>query len=69
MTLFEETQNSEPCELLGSLEVDNQQPSLISDNFEGSETRSETQEVNNSSTSAGHLEIDDDIVRATDITK
>lgn len=68
MTLLEEIQDSKSCELLGSLEADNQQPSLVSNNFKGSETRSESHVDNNSSTSAGHLLKDDDIVRATAIT-
>jgi len=43
-------------ELLGTLETDNQQPSLTGDSFEGSETRSESlYGDNNSSTSAGHI--------------
>ena len=43
--------NSVNC--LGNPEEGNQQPSITSNSFEGSTTRSESQEDNNSSTKAG----------------
>ncbi len=55
-------------ELLEHPHEDNQQPSLISNDLEGSETRSESNLDNNSSTSAGHS-MSDDIVRPIHINK
>ena len=49
-------------ELLGHPEEDNQQPSLGGDTPEGSTTRCESQEDNNTPTSAGHNKNCDDIV-------
>lgn len=55
-------------ELLGSPEVGNQQPSLDSNIFEGSETSSRVQMDSNAATSALHSNKNEDIVRPADIT-
>ena len=55
-------------ELLEKLEAANQQPSLSSNAFEGSETSSRVQKDSNTTTSALPDLIGEDIVRTTDIT-
>lgn len=56
-------------ELLEHPVEDNQQPSCVSNNTEGSETRSESIMDNNSSKSAGQYKNTDEIVRTANITR